>query len=125
MATPTSPLILIFIAIDKWRCYDYSLTCANGGLIPSFLSRHSDEKVVMALELILTFKGSLGSNTLEGTTGQPSTRYLQAMIPPPRLKTIGRGLLWISETVQSYPGPRLGPEVSEFGLKAQNGDNVI
>ena len=82
-------------------------------------------KVVVALELIPTSKSPLGSDIPEGTIGYPSTRYLQVMIPSPRLKTIGRGLLWISETMQSYPGPRLGPEVSEFGLKAQNGDKVI
>ena len=97
--THTSKSVLLFIARGEWRCHDYSLTCANGGLIPSFLSGHSDGKVVMALELIPTFKGSLGSNTLEGTTGQPSTRYLQAMIPPTRLKTTERGLQWVFKTV--------------------------
>ena len=82
-------------------------------------------KVVVALELIPTSKSPLGSDIPEGNTGQPSIGYLQAMIPSTKLKTIGRGLLWVSETVQSYLGPKLGHGMSGLGLKVQNGDRVI
>ena len=68
--TPTSKSVILFIARGEWRCHDYSLTRANRGPIPSFLSGCPVGKVVMALELIPTFKGPLDSNILEGTFGQ-------------------------------------------------------
>ena len=70
LPTPTSKSVLLFIAWGEWRCHDYSLTHANGGPIPSFLSGCSIGKVVMALELIPTFKGPLGRDILEGITEQ-------------------------------------------------------
>ena len=82
-------------------------------------------KVVVALELIPISKSPLGSDIPKGTTGQPSMGYLQAMIPSTKLKTIGRDLLWVSEIVHSYLGPRLGPGMFKLGLKVQNGDRVI
>ena len=81
--------------------------------------------MVVALELIPTSESLLSNDIPKGITRQSSTGYLQAMIPMTRLKTIGRGLLWVSETVQSYLGPRLGFGVSRLGLKVQNGDRVI
>ena len=65
----------------------------------------------MTLELIITSKRPLGSNIIEGTTEQPSTGCLRAMIPPTRLKTIGRSLLLVSKTVQSHSSPwaQIGP----------------
>ena len=45
------------------------------------------------------------------TTRQPSTRCLRAMIPPTRFKTIGRGWLLVSKTVQSHSSSwvQIGP----------------
>ena len=37
-------------------------------------------KVEVALELILTFRSSLGSDVLKGTTGQLSAGYLQVIM---------------------------------------------
>ena len=70
LPTSTSKSILLFIAQGEWRCDDYSLTRANRGPIPSFLSGCSVGKVVMALKLIPTFKGLLGRDILEGTARQ-------------------------------------------------------
>ena len=44
LPTPFSQSILLFIAWGEWRCHDYFLTCAKGGLILSFLSGCSVEK---------------------------------------------------------------------------------
>ena len=59
-------------------------------------------KVVMTLELIPIFKSPPNNDIPEGTTEQLSKECLKAITPLTRLEMIGKGLLWVSRTVQSH-----------------------
>ena len=62
---PTSsfPLIPLFMALDKWRCYDYSpLLVRMGVQFHHLYVSVQVGKVVVALELIPTLKSLLGSD---------------------------------------------------------------
>ena len=61
--TSSSPLIPLFMALDKWRCYDYSpLLMRMGVQFHHLYVSVQVGKVVVALELIPTPKSLLGSD---------------------------------------------------------------
>ena len=106
LPTPTPHSILLFIAWDKWRCYDYFLISLvwKGGPIPSFLSE--------------CFVGNSGNSIGTGFCLQHSvqqwypprqyqeikTLYLQATILLTRLKYTERDLLLTFKTKWSHFG---------------------
>ena len=61
--TSSSPLIPLFMTLDKWRCYDYSpLLMRMGVQFHHLYVSVQVGKVVVALELIPTPKSLLGSD---------------------------------------------------------------